>query len=106
LLATAPANLRPILRQLRDGTIGVEFRIHDADGVTDRLVDGVIAAASILASAELIGRQTGPRIGEVSIPGAIALTVGVVTWRRLIANRVGHRSGLSRIRQFVVTPTR
>ena len=40
LLATAPTNLRPILRQLQNGTIGVEFRIHDADGVTDRLVDG------------------------------------------------------------------
>ena len=102
LLAAAPANLQPILRQLRDGTIGVEFRIHDADGVTDRLVDGILAAASILASAELIGRRTGPRIHDVSIPGAIALSVGVVTWRRLQANRVGHRSSFSRIRQLVV----
>ena len=42
--------------------------IHDADGVTDRLVDGILAAASILASAELIGRRTGPRIRDVSIP--------------------------------------
>ena len=105
LLATAPTNLRPILRQLQDGTIGVEFRIHDADGVTDRLVDGILAAASILASAELIGRRTGPRIREVSIPGAIALSVGVVTWRRLQANRVGHRSSFSRIRQLVVPPS-
>jgi ubiquinone biosynthesis protein len=105
LLATAPTNLRPILRQLQDGTIGVEFRIHDADGVTDRLVDGILAAASILASAELIGRRTGPRIRDVSIPGAIALTVGVVTWRRLLANRVGHRSSFSRIRQLVVPPS-
>jgi ubiquinone biosynthesis protein len=105
LLASAPANLRPILRQLQEGTIGVEFRIHDADGVTDRLVDGILAAASILASAELIGRRTGPRIRDVSIPGAIALTVGVVTWRRLLADRVGHRSSFSRIRQLVVPPS-
>jgi hypothetical protein len=105
LLATAPTNLRPLLRQLRGGRIGVEFRIHDADSVTDRLVDGILAAASLLASAELIGWRTGPRIGDVSIPGAIALTVGVVTWRRLIANRVGHRSSLSRIRQLVVPPS-
>jgi ubiquinone biosynthesis protein len=34
LLATAPTKLRPIIRQLREGSIGVEFRIHDADGVT------------------------------------------------------------------------
>jgi hypothetical protein len=103
LLATAPTKLRPTLRQLQDGTIGVEFRIHDADGVTDRLVDGILAAASILASAELIGRRTGPRIRDVSIPGAIALTVGVVTCRRLLANRVGYRSSLSRVRQLAVT---
>ena len=41
----------------------------------------------------------------MSIPGAIALTVGVVTWRRLLANRVGHRSGFSRIRQLIVPPS-
>jgi ubiquinone biosynthesis protein len=104
LLATAPTKLRPILRQLQDGTIGVEFRIHDADGVTDRLIDGILAAASILASAELIGRRTGPRIRDVSIPGAVAATVGVVTWQRLIANRAGHRSSLSRIRQLIPPP--
>ena len=101
LLAAAPTKLRPILRQLQGGTIGVEFRVHDADGVTDRLVDGILAAASILASAELIARRTGPRIRDVSIPGAVAATVGVVTWRRLIANRAGHRSSLSRLRQLV-----
>ena len=67
LLAAAPANLQPILRQLKDGTIGVEFRIRDADSATDRLVDGILAAASILASAELIGRRTSPRIRDVSI---------------------------------------
>jgi hypothetical protein len=105
LLATAPTKLRPTLRQLQDGTIGVEFRIHDADGVVDRLVDGILAAASILASAELIGRRTGPRIPDASIPGAIALSVGVVTWRRLLANRVGHRSSFSRIRQLVIPPS-
>jgi ubiquinone biosynthesis protein len=101
LLATAPSKLRPVLRQLQGGTIGVEFRIHDADGVTDRLIDGILAAASISASAELIARRTGPRIRDVSIRGAVAATVGVVTWRRLLANRAGHRSSISRIRQLV-----
>jgi ubiquinone biosynthesis protein len=101
LLATAPSKLRPVLRQLQGGTIGVEFRIHDADGVTDRLIDGILAAASISASAELIARRTGPRIRDVSIPGAVAATVGVVTWQRLTANRAGHRSSISRIRQLV-----
>jgi hypothetical protein len=41
----------------------------------------------------------------MSIPGAIALTVDVVTWRRLLANGVGHRSSFSRIRQLVVPPS-
>jgi hypothetical protein len=59
--------LDQVRRARPNGSIGVVFRIHDTDGVTDRLIDGVLASASILASAGLIGRQTGPRVGEASI---------------------------------------
>lgn len=33
------------------GAGGVDFRVHDADGVADRLVDGISASASLLAFA-------------------------------------------------------
>jgi hypothetical protein len=40
--------LDQVRRARLNGSIGVVFRIHDTDGVTDRLVDGVLASASIL----------------------------------------------------------
>src|SRR6185312_7880972 len=39
ILADAPRTIRPLLQQLKDGTVHVELEIHDADGVADRLTD-------------------------------------------------------------------
>jgi hypothetical protein len=82
ILADAPQTIRPLLQHLKDGTIHVELEIHDADGVADQLTDGLLGSASLLASAQLLSRGTSPRIGPVSAPGAIALAVGILTWRR------------------------
>ena len=49
----------------------------------------------------LASRGTGPRIGPVSAPGAIALTVGILTWRRLVRGRAGYQSPMSRVQQLV-----
>ena len=56
------------LSELQGGTIGVEFKVRDADGVTDRLVDGILAAASILASAAFASSSRRPK--GVGITGA------------------------------------
>jgi hypothetical protein len=40
--------LDQVRRARLNGSIGVVFRLHHTDGVTDRLVDGVLASASIL----------------------------------------------------------
>jgi ubiquinone biosynthesis protein len=101
ILADAPRTIRPLLQQLKDGTVHVELEVHDADGVADRLTDGLLGSASLLASAQLLSRGTGPRIGPVSAPGAIALAVGVVTWRRLVRGRAGYQSPLSRVQQLI-----
>jgi hypothetical protein len=37
----------------------------------------------------------------VSAPGAIALAVGVLTWRRLVRGRVGYQSPLNRAQQLI-----
>ena len=81
VLADTPRTIRPLLQQPKEGTVHVELEIHDADGVADRLTDGLLGSASLLASAQLLSRGTGPRIGPVSAPGAVALAVGVLTWR-------------------------
>jgi ubiquinone biosynthesis protein len=91
VLADAPRTLRPLLQHLKEGTVRVELQIHDADSVADRLTDGLLGSASLLASAQLLSRGTGPRIGPVSAPGAIALAVGVLTWRRLVRGRAGYQ---------------
>jgi ubiquinone biosynthesis protein len=74
VLADAPrGTIQPLLQHLKDGTLRVELEIHHADGVADRLTDGLLGSASLLASAQLLSRGTGPRIGPVSAQGAIAL---------------------------------
>ncbi|HTT89752.1 MAG TPA: AarF/UbiB family protein [Acidimicrobiales bacterium] len=82
-----PGDLQAILQQLRSGQIGVDFRVHDADGAVDRLVDGLVTAASLLAGAELISRRAGPVVGPFSVPGLVVAGVGLLTWQRLIARR-------------------
>jgi hypothetical protein len=41
------------------------------------------------------------QVGPVSAPGAIALAVGVLTWRRLVRGRAGYRSSLSRVQELI-----
>jgi ubiquinone biosynthesis protein len=101
MLADVPGTIRPLLQHLKDGSVRVELEIHDADGVADRLTDSLLGSASLLASAQLLSRGTAPRIGPVSAPGALALAVGIVTWRRLIRGRAGYRSPLSRVQQLI-----
>ena len=53
---------------VRTGTLGVDFRVHDADHAVDRLVDGVVTAASIMAGAQLISREPARRSGRSRFP--------------------------------------
>ena len=100
LVGTLPGDIEEILQQIRAGQLGVDFRIHDADGAVDHLVDGLVASASVLAAAQLIARQTGPTIGSISAPGLVAAGVGVLTWQRLVRRRREHKTWVSRTRDI------
>jgi ubiquinone biosynthesis protein len=100
LVGSLPGDIDDIIQQVRSGKVGVDFRVHDSDGAVDQLVDGLVAAASVLASAQLISRRTGPTFGSVSAPGAIAAAVGVLTWQRLIRRRREHKTWVSRAREL------
>jgi ubiquinone biosynthesis protein len=100
-IAGLPDELHGILEQVRAGQLGVDFRIHDADHAIDRLVDGLVTAASVLAGAQLISRRASPMVGPFSVPGLVAAGVGVVTWQRLVARRRPQRSWVSRAREVV-----
>ena len=100
-IAGLPDDLRAILEQIRTGRLGIDFRIHDADHAVDRLVDGLVTAASIMAGAQLISRRTAPLVGPLSIPGLLAASVGVATWQRLVARRKPHDTWVTRARKAV-----
>jgi ubiquinone biosynthesis protein len=102
-LSSLPQDMTAILEQVRTGELGVDFRVHDADGAADRLVDGLIASASLLASAQLLSRRTGPTVGGLSVAGLVAAGVGAATWQRLAGQRQGHQSPISRARRLAGT---
>jgi ubiquinone biosynthesis protein len=100
LAASLPGDIEEIVQQIRAGRLAIDFRVHDADGAVDHLVDGLVAAASVLASAQLLSRRTGPTVGPISMPGLVAAGVGVLTWQRLVRRRREHRTWVSRAREL------
>lgn len=100
LIEALPEELLATLERFRTGDVGIDFRFHDEDHVVDGLVDGLFASASLLAASQLLSRRTGPVVAGISVPGAVAVGVGVITWRRLAAKRAGHRSVLQKARSL------
>jgi ubiquinone biosynthesis protein len=99
LAASLPGDIEEIVQQIRAGRLAIDFRIHDADGAVDHLVDGLVAAASVLGSAQMISRRTGPTVGPISVPGLVAAGVGMLTWQRLVRRRREHKTWVSRARE-------
>ena len=95
-----PNELQSILEQVRTGKVGVDFQVRDADHAVDRLVDGLVTAASIMAGAELVSRRAGPMLGPFSVPGLVCAGVGLLTWQRLLARRHPQRSWVSMAREL------
>jgi len=100
LIDSLPEQVLATLERVRSGELGVDFRVRDVDHGIDRLVDGLLAAASILGAAELISRRAPPTIGGVSLPGLVAVGIGTVTWQRLAMKRSSHETLLQRARQM------
>lgn len=99
LVDSLPEEVMATLERLRSGEVGVDFRVRDVDQGVDRLVDGMLAAASILGASQLISRKAPPSIGGVSVPGLVAVAIGAVTWQRLAMKRSSHETLLQRARQ-------
>ena len=100
LAASLPGDIEDIVQQIRAGRLAVDFRVHDADGAVDHLVDGLVAAASVVASAQLLSSRTGPTVGPISVPGLVAAGVGVLTWQRLVRRRRERKTWVSRAREL------
>ncbi|MET1003706.1 MAG: AarF/UbiB family protein [Acidimicrobiia bacterium] len=100
LAGSLPGDIEAIVKQVRAGQLGVDFRVHDPDGAVDNLVDGLVAAASVIGSAQLISRRTGPMVGPISLPGLVAAGVGVLTWQRLVRRRRERKTWVTRAREL------
>jgi ubiquinone biosynthesis protein len=99
LIDSLPDEVLATLERVRTGELGVDFRVRDVDQGIDRLVDGLLAAASILGAAQLISRKAPPTIGGVSLPGLVSVGIGAVTWQRLAMKRPTHETLLQRARE-------
>lgn len=92
LMKTLPDDLSELINGMRQGTVNVNFSVHDPDQLTDNVVDGLISAAALVSSAQLISRETPPRIAGVSVPGVLVAGLGAATWVRSATRR---REGFS-----------
>jgi ubiquinone biosynthesis protein len=99
LTADLPDALRALLDQARAGKFGVEVQLHDTDHAVDNLVDGMVAAAALLAGAQLISNRARPLVGPLSFPGLVAAGVGAFTWQRLATRRQPQRSWVGWVRR-------
>jgi hypothetical protein len=55
------------------------------------------------AAGELLSRQTRPIVGQVSLPGAIAVALGVLSYRRLRGKRDDYVTATTRLLRFLRT---
>lgn len=87
LLASLPEDLEDLAGRMRDGSMDVDLRLHDAEGNIDHLVDGLLVAALVVGASELISRGTKPAVVGFSVPGALAAGLGLLTYQRLQRRR-------------------
>ncbi len=96
LMQDLPDDVRSVVHQLSRGEVAVDLRLHDPDKTMDRVIDGLLAASSLLAAAMLWSTRAGPTVRGVSVPGAVTAVVGAGTWLRLIRARRERRDGIAR----------
>ncbi len=106
LIESLPDQVLTALEGLRSGKLAVEFRVRDVDGAVDRLVDGLLASASLLAASQLIARKAGPRVAGLSVAGLAVAGATMVTWRRLALKRPDHQSLVQRARMMAAAAPR
>ena len=101
LLRVLPNDLRELMAHVKGGRVDVDFQLHDPDGRVDQVVDGMILAAIVVAAGELLSRETRPILGQVSLPGATAVALGMLSYRRLRGKRDDSVSAMSRVTRLL-----
>ncbi len=88
LADTFPDDVSAILQGVRSGQIDVPLTIDGLDRNVNRLVYAALAAALFTGSARLWSTRVPPRVGDMSIPGAIGtISAGLFAFRLLRSAR-------------------
>ena len=88
LIGIMPRHLSELLSRFRDGTLTVHLDHRHLDPVINRLVVGVLAAATFLGSSLLWSTNAPPKLFGISIFGLLGYMVSVyLGWRVMRAIR-------------------
>lgn len=71
LLDIAPRELAELLERARQGTLDVHLQHRGLDATLNRVIYGLLAAALILASAQLLAGAVPPVVGGLSVLGVL-----------------------------------
>ena len=101
LLGPLPEELAGLAVRLRREGAQVDVKVHDPDEVIDKLIDGLLASASIVGASQLLSRRTPPTVQDFSVPGVAVGVLAAYTWRRLQVRRVSHKPLRNRVVGFI-----
>lgn len=80
-----PRQLVQILERAEKGTLDVQLRHRGLDETVNRLIYGVLTAALIMGSSQMLSSQVPPRVGGLSALGLIGLVLAAGLAVRLLA---------------------
>jgi ubiquinone biosynthesis protein len=95
LLDVAPREIAELMERLREGTLDVHLQHRGLDATFNRAIYGLLAAALILASAQLLSRDVPPLVLGLSLLGLLAAGAALVLTLRLLW-AIGKFGGLGR----------
>ncbi len=88
LFDTFPVEVAAILEGVRKGQIDLPLNVRGLDRNVNRLVYAALAAALFSGSARLWANNVAPRVGNVSVPGAVGtVAAGAFAFRLLRASK-------------------
>ncbi|MBI2806338.1 MAG: AarF/ABC1/UbiB kinase family protein [Planctomycetes bacterium] len=84
LIDMLPRDLAEILRRVRNGTFEMRHEHHRLESTINRLVMGILTASFFLGSSVMLAHKVEPAPGDVSIIGAIGMTLSMAFAYKLI----------------------
>jgi ubiquinone biosynthesis protein len=84
LFDIAPRELAELLERARQGTLDVHLQHRGLDATLNRVIYGLLTAALILASAQLLAGSVPPLVGGLSILGVLGAAGALVLTLRLL----------------------